>query len=428
MIRTNCVIYNNITFIDIYKRDNYPLLMNPSTSTYENDIYENNNFIGCTRCGCVQLKNLTDPNKLYMDSEYITYNTPTWKRHHNAFCNFIINEISENTNIFEIGGSNGILAKNILNKLNVNYNIIDIIERIPNIPGVNYIKGNCETLDFYNNNDTSSTIIISHLFEYLYKHEIFIKNIKNKNIKKIVLTRPVVTVDEEIGFLPGDINRKMDPWTRPIFDIFLEVFSQRELDLMIQNAVIEICPLAFMRGRTFKNSFILSDEMQNSTPNQMMLIATRIGDGSKMVITGDLRQSDRKDENGLNHFLNKIDTFEKKGGELTGVRVCMLENKDIERSPIVAQVLNIWSGNVLTPFLIYNADKSAINELKGNDTFGIKNAERCNTNSTTTKKNEKSEPLFWIPPASNHSKSSLDAALIPAESLPKSFNGSICNL
>ena len=214
-----------------------------------------------------------------------------------------------------------------------------------------------------------------------------IQELKNKNIKKIVLTRPVVTVDEEIGFLPGDINRKMDPWTRPIFDIFLEVFSQRELDLMIQNAVIEICPLAFMRGRTFKNSFILSDEMQNSTPNQMMMIATRIGDGSKMVITGDLRQSDRKDENGLNHFLNKIDTFKKKGGELKGVTVCMLENKDIERSPIVAKVLDIWGGNV--PNTI-----------------------------TTCKKNE---PLFWIPPASNHSKSSLDAALIPAESLPKSF-------
>jgi phosphate starvation-inducible PhoH-like protein len=227
-----------------------------------------------------------------------------------------------------------------------------------------------------------------------------IQELKNKNIKKIVLTRPVVTVDEEIGFLPGDINRKMDPWTRPIFDIFLEVFSQRELDLMIQNAVIEICPLAFMRGRTFKNSFILSDEMQNSTPNQMMMIATRIGDGSKMVITGDLRQSDRKDENGLNHFLNKIDTFEKKGGELKGVGVCMLENKDIERSPIVAQVLDIWSGNVV----------NTINN---------------NTNNSTTKKNEH---LFWIPPASNHSKSSLDAALIPADSLPKSFNGSICNL
>ena len=96
--------------------------------------------------------------------------------------------------------------------------------------------------------------------------------------------------------------------------------------------------------------------------------------------------------------------MKKKGGDLKGVRVCMLENKDIERSPIVAQVLDIWSGNVL-------------------------NTINTNTNSsTTTKKNEKSEPLFWIPPASNHSKSSLDAALIPADSLHKSYNGSICNL
>ena len=171
-----------------------------------------------------------------------------------------------------------------------------------------------------------------------------IQELKKKKIDKIVLTRPVVTVDEDIGFLPGDINRKMDPWTRPIFDIFLEVFSQRELDMMIQNGVIVICPLAFMRGRTFKKTFILSDEMQNSSPNQMMMIATRIGEGSKMVITGDLNQSDRSGENGLKHFLDKISIFERQGGELDGLAVCFLENGDIERSPIVAKVLNIWSG------------------------------------------------------------------------------------
>jgi phosphate starvation-inducible PhoH-like protein len=175
-----------------------------------------------------------------------------------------------------------------------------------------------------------------------------IQELKKKNIEKIVLTRPVVTVDEDIGFLPGDINRKMDPWTRPIFDIFLEVFSQRELDMMIHNNVIEICPLAFMRGRTFKKTFILSDEMQNSSPNQMMMIATRVGQGSKMVITGDLNQSDRPGENGLKHFLDKIGMFERRGGELDGLAVCILENGDIERSPIVAKVLDIWSGSPTT--------------------------------------------------------------------------------
>jgi phosphate starvation-inducible PhoH-like protein len=171
-----------------------------------------------------------------------------------------------------------------------------------------------------------------------------IQELKKKNIDKIVLTRPVVTVDEDIGFLPGDINNKMDPWTRPIFDIFLEVFPQRELDMMVQNGVIEICPLAFMRGRTFKRAFILSDEMQNSSPNQMMMIATRIGEGSKMVITGDLNQSDRAGENGLKHFLDKIWSFERRGGDLDGLAVCFLENGDIERSPIVAKVLDIWTG------------------------------------------------------------------------------------
>jgi len=198
------------------------------------------------------------------------------------------------------------------------------------------------------------------------------RELKNKNIDKIVLTRPVVTVDEEIGFLPGDINRKMDPWTRPIFDIFLEVFSQRELDLMIQNRVIEVCPLAFMRGRTFKKTFILADEMQNSSPNQMMMIATRIGEGSKMVITGDLKQSDRQGDNGLKHFLDKISVFEKRGGELDGISVCFLENKDIERSPIVAKVLDIWSEKPLSSFTIVDItytknDETKFNKLTYND-------------------------------------------------------------
>jgi phosphate starvation-inducible PhoH-like protein len=111
--------------------------------------------------------------------------------------------------------------------------------------------------------------------------------LKKGNIDKIVLTRPIVPVeDEEIGFLPGNLVNKMDPWTRPIFDIILEQYQQHELTQMLKNNIIEVSPLAFMRGRTFKNSFIIADEMQNSTPNQMLMLTTRIGTNSKMVITG----------------------------------------------------------------------------------------------------------------------------------------------
>ena len=124
--------------------------------------------------------------------------------------------------------------------------------------------------------------------------------------QKIVLTRPVVSVEEDIGFLPGSLVQKMDPWTRPLFDIFLERFSKAKLNSMIQNGVIEISPLGYMRGRTFKNTFVIADEMQNSSPMQMKMITTRIGEGSKMVITGDLNQSDRCEKNGLVDLVERL--------------------------------------------------------------------------------------------------------------------------
>jgi len=168
-----------------------------------------------------------------------------------------------------------------------------------------------------------------------------IKDLRDGNVEKIVLTRPVVTVEEELGFLPGNIKNKMDPWTRPIFDIFLEYYHQREIDSMIQSGVIEISPLAFMRGRTFKRCFILADEMQNSSPNQMIMLTTRIGYGSKMVINGDLRQSDLTRQNGLEMFLQKIRHFSEIGKNHTGIAVCSMKYTDIERSPVVSMVLEI---------------------------------------------------------------------------------------
>jgi phosphate starvation-inducible PhoH-like protein len=125
------------------------------------------------------------------------------------------------------------------------------------------------------------------------------ESLRKNDVNKIILTRPVVPVEEDIGFLPGNIVKKMDPWTRPIFDLFLEYYSQNEITQMINNGIIEISPLAYMRGRTFKNAFIIADEMQNSSPNQMMMLTTRIGTNSRMVITGDLDQSDKFENNGL---------------------------------------------------------------------------------------------------------------------------------
>jgi phosphate starvation-inducible PhoH-like protein len=168
-----------------------------------------------------------------------------------------------------------------------------------------------------------------------------ISQMKSEEIHKIIITRPVVTVEEEIGFLPGNIIKKMDPWTKPIFDIFLEHYSKSELDMMLNNGKIEICPLAFMRGRTFKNAFIIADEMQNSSPNQMKMLTTRIGDNSRMVITGDLKQTDILKENGLYDFIKRFENHP----STDLIKLIKLDNNDIERSEIVKKVIEIYEDN-----------------------------------------------------------------------------------
>ena len=183
-----------------------------------------------------------------------------------------------------------------------------------------------------------------------------IKELKSGNINKIILTRPVVPVEEDLGFLPGNINKKMDPWTRPIFDIFLEFYSQRDIDSMMHNNVIEISPLAYMRGRTFKNSFIIADEMQNSSPNQMLMLTTRIGQGSKMIITGDLKQSDKGQESGLFDFITKFKKYENiemmkynSTNINSGIKIVEMNNTDIERSPVIVKILDIYNVNEYNP-------------------------------------------------------------------------------
>ena len=174
-----------------------------------------------------------------------------------------------------------------------------------------------------------------------------ITQLKNGEIKKLVVTRPVVTVEEDIGFLPGNIVKKMDPWTRPIFDLFLEFFSKTELDNFIYNNIIEISPLAFMRGRTFKNSFIIADEMQNSSPNQMKMLTTRIGVNSKMIITGDLNQTDIPINNGLQDLMEKINMYNSKtNNSVNSIKIVTFEKNDIERSEIVKNIINIYDCDI----------------------------------------------------------------------------------
>jgi len=136
-----------------------------------------------------------------------------------------------------------------------------------------------------------------------------VKKFKEGTVDKIIVTRPAVSVDEDLGFLPGTLEQKMAPWTRPIFDVLREYFMAQEIEGMIEEGIIEIAPLAYMRGRTFKYSFIVADEMQNATPNQMKMLLTRLGEGSEMVVTGDLAQADRLKDNGLIDFINHLEQF-----------------------------------------------------------------------------------------------------------------------
>lgn len=168
-----------------------------------------------------------------------------------------------------------------------------------------------------------------------------IKSFMEREVKKIVITRPAVSVDEQHGFLPGDLNEKMAPWTRPIFDIFEKHFTVEQVTMMLENNVIEVAPLAYMRGRTFEDAYIIADEMQNATPSQMKMLLTRIGNNSKMIVTGDLKQHDRGfAENGLSDFLQLVRAYE--AADLTHIAVSRFDMMDVERHPAVVEVLKIY--------------------------------------------------------------------------------------
>ena len=156
-------------------------------------------------------------------------------------------------------------------------------------------------------------------------------------VDKIIVTRPAVSVDEDLGFLPGTLNEKMAPWTRPIFDVLGEYYQQKDIAKMLEDGTIEISPLAYMRGRTFKNAYIIADEMQNATQNQMKMLLTRLGENSKMVVTGDLNQADRLKDNGLIDFIGKVE-----GRKLSHIDVVRFDSCDIERHNAVKEVLDLY--------------------------------------------------------------------------------------
>ena len=166
--------------------------------------------------------------------------------------------------------------------------------------------------------------------------------------EKLIFTRPSVSVDEDLGFLPGTLEEKMAPWVRPIYDILYQFIHPKEVTELLEDKTIEIAPLGYMRGRTFKNAWIVADEMQNSTISQMKMLLTRLGENSRIVITGDLDQCDKiENMNGLDDFLDKF-----RGTRSSSIGSFEFEKTDIQREDVVKEVLDIYEGECVPPHYI----------------------------------------------------------------------------
>jgi phosphate starvation-inducible PhoH-like protein len=158
-------------------------------------------------------------------------------------------------------------------------------------------------------------------------------------VQRIILTRPAVEAGEKLGFLPGDLGQKVDPYLRPLYDALYELMGFDKVQKAFERSALEIAPLAFMRGRTFKNSWIIADEMQNATPAQAKMLMTRIGTNSKIVITGDVEQADRHSgDNGLLDLCERLQSM-----PTQGIAVCALEARDVQRHRIIGSVLKLYA-------------------------------------------------------------------------------------
>jgi phosphate starvation-inducible protein PhoH and related proteins len=163
-----------------------------------------------------------------------------------------------------------------------------------------------------------------------------LKALWDGKISKIVITRPSLPAEgEDLGFLPGDIIEKMLPWARPIIDMLTEYYSPKEIRYLIENETIELTPIAFIRGRTFKDSYIIVDEAQNLTPQTLKAALTRIGEGSRMIVTGDLAQGDRGTKNGLQDFLERFNGS-------TRIEVCHFTAQEVVRHAVIEEILAVY--------------------------------------------------------------------------------------
>jgi phosphate starvation-inducible PhoH-like protein len=161
--------------------------------------------------------------------------------------------------------------------------------------------------------------------------------LKNREVKKVILTRPAVEAGENLGFLPGDLKEKIDPYLRPLYDALEDMIPADKLKSMIESRTVEVAPLAFMRGRTLDNCYVILDEAQNSTDLQLKMFLTRMGPNAKLMITGDLSQIDlpKKQQSGLQKALNILN-------DIAGISIIELDTSDVVRHRLVKEIINAY--------------------------------------------------------------------------------------
>ncbi len=167
-----------------------------------------------------------------------------------------------------------------------------------------------------------------------------VRALKNREIKKIILSRPAVEAGENLGFLPGDLKEKIDPYLQPLYDALQDMIPSKKLEEFMKDGTIQIAPLAFMRGRTLSNAFVILDEAQNTTVNQLKMFLTRMGLNAKFVVTGDVTQIDlpRKSQSGLLHAMKIL-------GKIKSISVIQFDKKDIVRHRLVSDIVDAYEKN-----------------------------------------------------------------------------------
>jgi phosphate starvation-inducible PhoH-like protein len=223
--------------------------------------------------------------------------------------------------------------ENIVNLDNYRTPVVNKVKLTPkNIKQAEYI----EYLEDYNN-DIIIAMGSSGTGKSIIATTYAIQEYLAGNIKKIVITRPNTAIDNlDIGHLPGGILEKMAPYIRPILDIFLEYFPKSQVTKLLEDEVFEVIPVAFMRGRTLKNSIIIIDEGQNLSTNALKALLTRIGEGSRIIVTGDIEQTDLK-ENGFIDFVQRL-----RNQNVDGIKLVEFTKHHVERHPMVAKILTLY--------------------------------------------------------------------------------------